>query len=58
VSITLLRLNGPCRDSLQDGGREGLPALLRVGVRLVGSNSQASVQPQYTLLSDFGEITE
>lgn len=58
TSLTLLRCDAPRRDSLQNSSRKGLPALLRVGVRLVSSNSEAGIQPQYTLFSNFGEIAE
>lgn len=45
VSLTFLLLDDSRRDSLQNSSREGLPALLRVGVCFVGSNGQASIQP-------------
>jgi len=56
TGLTLFRCNAPGRDGLQNGGCEGLPALLRVRMCFVGSNSQASIQPQHALFSDFGEI--
>ena len=58
ASLTILRRDASCCDSLQNGGRKHLPALFRVGVRLVCSNSQAGIQPQYTLFCNFGEIAE
>jgi len=45
TGFTLFRCDAPGRDSLQNGSREGLPPLLRVRMGLVGSNSQASIQP-------------
>jgi hypothetical protein len=45
TSLTLLRCDAPRRDGLQNSSRKGLPALLRMGVRLVCANSQAGVQP-------------
>ena len=56
TSLTVLSRDASCHDSFQNGSCKGLPALLRVRVRLVGSNSQTSVQPQHTLFGDFGEI--
>jgi len=58
TSLALLCRDASGRDSLQNGSCEGLPTLLRVGVRLVGSNGQASIQPQHTLFGDFGKIAE
>lgn len=58
TSLTVLRRDASRRDSPQDGGRESFPALLRVRVCLVGSNGQASVQPQDALFGDFGEIAD
>ena len=58
TSLALFRRNAPCRDSLQNGSCEGFPPLLRVRMCLVGSNGQASVQPEHTLFGNFGEIAE
>ena len=58
TSLALLRRDASRRDSLQNGGCEGFPALLRVRVCFVGSNGQASIQPQHTLFSDLSEIAK
>lgn len=58
MGLTSLLLDDSGRNSLQNSSREGLPALFRVRVCFVGSNGQASVQPQHTLLSDLSEIAE
>ena len=58
TGLALLSHDASRHDSFQNGSCEGLPTLLRVRVRLVGSNGQASVQPQHTLFGDFGEIAE
>ena len=55
-SLTLFCRDAPGRDSLQNSRCEGLPALLRVRMSLVGSNGQASIQPQHALFGNFGEI--
>ena len=43
TSRALLGRGASCHDGLQNCGCEGFPPLLRVRVRLVGSNGQASV---------------
>lgn len=58
TGLTLFRCDTPGRDGLQNGSCESLPALLRVRMGLVGSNGQASIQPQHTLFGNFGEIAE